>query len=48
MHAILASHFLAGAILSWALPIGLLVLIGVYWLLLLRRRSPGARTGKVE
>jgi cytochrome c-type biogenesis protein CcmH/NrfF len=48
MHVILASHFLAGAILSWALPIGLLVAIGVYWLLLLRRRSPGARTGKVE
>lgn len=48
MTAILASHFLAGAVLSWALPVGLVVIVGVYWMLLLRRRSPGARTGKVE
>lgn len=48
MTGILASHFLAGSLLSWALPIGLLVLIGLYWTLLLRRRSPGARSGKTE
>lgn len=45
---VLAAHFLAGAILSWAMPIALLCLVGVYWLLLLRRRSAGARTGKVQ
>lgn len=45
---VLASHFLAGAILTWAMPIGLLVLVGLYWALLLRRRAAGARTGKVE
>ncbi len=48
MSPIVASHFLAGAILSWALPIGLLILVGLYWALLLRRRSAGARSGKVE
>jgi cytochrome c-type biogenesis protein CcmH/NrfF len=43
-----SSSFLTGEILTWALPIGLLVVVGVYWALLLRRRSAGARTGKVE
>lgn len=38
---VIASHFLAGAILSWALPIALLVAIGVYWTVLVRRRSGG-------
>ncbi|HEX7083776.1 MAG TPA: hypothetical protein VF186_06655 [Gaiellaceae bacterium] len=45
---LLAAHFLAGAILSWAMPIVLLVLVGIYWMLLLRRRSAGARSGKVQ
>jgi hypothetical protein len=45
---VLASHFLAGAILSLVLPVGLLVAVGVYWWILLRRRAPGARTGKVQ
>lgn len=35
----IATDFLAGALLSWALPIGLLLAIGVYWLLILRRRG---------
>lgn len=35
----IATDFLAGSLLSWALPIGLLLAIGVYWLLTLRRRS---------
>jgi hypothetical protein len=44
----LASHFLAGSILTLVLPVGLLVAVGIYWALLLRRRSSGARSGKVE
>jgi cytochrome c-type biogenesis protein CcmH/NrfF len=36
---VIASHFLAGSILSWAMPILLLLAIGVYWTVLLRRRS---------
>lgn len=44
----IASHFLAGAILSLLLPVGLLVGVGIYWWALLRRRAPGARSGKVE
>jgi len=47
MHPVLASHFLAGSILTLALPVGLLVAVGIYWALLLRRRSAGARSGKV-
>ena len=48
MQPIVAAHFLAGSILTLVLPVGLLVLIGIYWALLLRRRSAGARSGKVE
>jgi len=48
MSLIVASHFLAGALLTWAMPIGVLIAVGLYWALLLRRRSAGARTGKVE
>jgi hypothetical protein len=44
----IASHFLAGSILSLLLPVGLLVAVGIYWWVLLRRRAPGARNGKVE
>ena len=44
----LADHFLAGAVLTMAMPIGLVVIVGVYWGMLLRRRSAGARTGKTE
>jgi cytochrome c-type biogenesis protein CcmH/NrfF len=48
MSLIVASHFLAGALLTWAMPIGLIVAVGLYWTLLLRRRSTGSGTGKVE
>jgi hypothetical protein len=48
MHMIVASHFLAGSILTLVLPVGLLIVIGIYWAVLLRRRSAGARSGKVE
>ena len=48
MSLIAASHFLAGSLLTLALPIGTLVAVGLYWALLLRRRSSGTRTGKVE
>lgn len=44
----LADHFLTGAVLTMAMPIGLVVIVGVYWAMLLRRRSAGARTGKTE
>jgi hypothetical protein len=44
----LASHFLAGAVLTMALPVGLVIAVGVYWALLLRKRATGARTGKTE
>jgi hypothetical protein len=40
-----ASHFLTGAILTLVLPVGLLLAVGIYWWLLLRRRAPGARAG---
>ena len=45
---IVASHFLTGALLTWAMPIGVLLAVGIYWTLLLRRRATAARTGKVE
>jgi cytochrome c-type biogenesis protein CcmH/NrfF len=48
MRLIVASHFLAGSLLTWALPIGLVVVVGLYWAVLLKRRSAGARTGKME
>jgi hypothetical protein len=48
MHVIVASHFLAGSILTLVLPVGLLIIVGIYWAFLLRRRSAGARSGKVE
>ena len=43
---IVASHFLTGALLTWAMPIGVLLAVGIYWTLTLRRRSAGARTRK--
>lgn len=43
-----ASHFEAGAILTLVLPVGVLIAVGVYWWILLRRRTPGARSGRAE
>ena len=43
MTTVVASHFLAGAILSLVLPLILLTAVGVYWWALLRRRSEKAR-----
>ena len=37
MELVVAS-FLTAAILTWALPIALLALVGVYWLIVFRRR----------
>jgi hypothetical protein len=48
MHMIVASHFLAGSILTLVLPVGLLIIVGIYLAFLLRRRSAGERSGKVE
>lgn len=36
------ASFLAGALLSWALPLALLVAVLVYWAVILRRRSGGS------
>jgi hypothetical protein len=44
----LAAHVLTGEVLTWAFPIALVLVVGLYWGLLLRRRSAGARTGKVQ
>lgn len=38
---VIATDFLAGSILSWALPIGLLIVVLAWWIAILRRRSPG-------
>jgi hypothetical protein len=46
MNTIVASHFLAGSILTLVMPVGLLIAIGIYWAVLLRRRSQGS--GKAE
>ena len=48
MHLIVASHFLAGSILTLVLPVGFLIVVGIYWAVLLRRRSAGARSGNGE
>jgi cytochrome c-type biogenesis protein CcmH/NrfF len=31
--------FLTGAILTWALPIALLAIVGVYWVIVFKRRG---------
>jgi cytochrome c-type biogenesis protein CcmH/NrfF len=33
------ASFLSGAILSWALPLALLIAITIWWIVVLRRRS---------
>jgi hypothetical protein len=38
---VIAAHFLAGSILTLVMPVGLLIAIGIYWSVLLRRRSGG-------
>jgi len=38
---VMAAHFLAGALLTWAMPIGLLLVIALWWSVLLKRRSNG-------
>ena len=35
----LTASFLTGAILSWALPLALLVAVTIWWVVVLRRRS---------
>ena len=39
MSTLVASHFLAGSILTLVMPVGLVVVVTVYWLTLLRRRA---------
>jgi len=38
---LIAADRLAGDILTWALPLAVLIAVVVYWLVLLRRRSSG-------
>lgn len=45
---LVASHLLAGEILTLVLPVGVLIAVGLYWWILLRRRTPGARSGRVH
>jgi cytochrome c-type biogenesis protein CcmH/NrfF len=37
----LTASFLAGSLLSWALPLALLVAVLVWWTVVLRRRGSG-------
>jgi len=37
----LTASFLAGSLLSWALPIGLLTAVCIWWVAILRKRSGG-------
>lgn len=39
MTSIIAAHFLAGAIMTLLIPVGLLVAVGIYWWFLMRRRA---------
>ena len=48
MLSTLAAHFFAGSLLTLPMPVGLLIIVGLYWAFLIRRRSAGARTGKME
>jgi hypothetical protein len=48
VNLMLANHFLAGAVLTMALPVGLVLAVGIYWGLLLRKRAAGARSGKTQ
>ena len=41
MTSVIADNFLAGAILTWALPIALLAIVGLYWWLVLRKTDLG-------
>ena len=36
-----ASHFLAGSILTLVLPVAVLIAVTIWWLLVLRRKSSG-------
>ena len=36
---LVVATFLTAAILTWALPIVLLALVGIYWLIVFRRRG---------
>lgn len=37
----MTASFLAGAILTWAMPIGLLILVTIWWWAIMKRRSSG-------
>ena len=37
----MTASFLTGSLLSWAMPLGLLAAVLIYWAVILRRRSRG-------
>ena len=37
----MTASFLTGSLLSWAMPLGLLAAVLIYWGVILRRRSRG-------
>ena len=39
MKLVIASHFLAGSILTLVLPVGVVAAIGISWAIVLRRRG---------
>jgi cytochrome c-type biogenesis protein CcmH/NrfF len=36
---VLADSFLTGAILTWAIPLAVLLIVGIYWGLYMHKRS---------
>jgi len=38
---LIASHFLAGSVLTLVMPVGLVVIVCIYWAIVLHRRSGG-------
>ena len=35
---VMAAHFLAGSMMTWLMPIGLLIAITIWWIILLKRQ----------
>lgn len=48
MTSTLAATPLSAEVLTLVLPVAVLVAVGLYWWLLMRRRTPGTRSGKEQ